>query len=77
MKKHHADIVIAEYRAQRCGRQLSSTNSFELTMKQAHHVNLESNTVTSDRTNNLENLSEVPVQISKNYPITKVRVNEL
>ena len=73
--QEHADGVIAEYRAQRGGRQSSSVDSLETAIKQASVTNLEQDTAVSEETVDPEALPETPVAPTI-YPITRVRVNQ-
>ena len=62
--QEHADIVIAEYYAQRSGQQSSSIDSLETNSKQTANTNLQQET---------EN-EEIVLETSTIYPKTKVRV---
>lgn len=79
--QEHADNVLAEYRAQRSGRQSSSNDSLDLASKQTANVsntnnNVEQDTAVTEETINPEILPETPVAPII-YPATKGRVNDL
>jgi len=71
-----ADSVLAEYLAQRNGRQSTSADSLESAIKQASITNLEQDTTVLEKTVNSEVLPE-KIFIPTIYPITKVRVNKI
>jgi hypothetical protein len=73
--QEHADSVVAEYRAQRSGRQSTSADSLESAIKQASIPNLEQDTAVAEETVEPEALPETQVGPTS-YPITKVRVNK-
>jgi hypothetical protein len=74
--QEHADNVLAEYRAQRSGRQSSSNDSLDLAGKQTATVNsTEYDTAVSEETVNPEELPETAVGPTI-YPPTKARVND-
>jgi len=70
--QEHADNVLAEYCAQRGGRQSSSNDSLDLAAKQTTTTvnNTEHDTAVSEETVNPEVLAETPVA-----PTTRPRVN--
>ncbi len=73
--QEHADNVLAEYRAQRSGRQSSSNDSLDLVTKQTTNINnTEQDTAVSEETANPEVLPDTAVAPTI-YPPTKVRVN--
>jgi hypothetical protein len=72
----HADDVLAEYHAQRGGRQSSSNDSLELPMKQASASDLGHDVDVSEETVHPEALPETPVGPTI-YPINRVRVKKL
>jgi hypothetical protein len=75
--EEHADNVLAEYRAQRGGRQSSSNDSLDLVIKQPVTVNnTEHDTAVSEEIVNPEALPETPVAPTI-YPPGKPRVNNL
>lgn len=74
--REHADRVIVEHRAQRNGRQSSSTDSLELVTKEMPVVDLEEDTAVSEETFDPEALAETPVGPHM-YPKIKTRVSEL
>ena len=73
--REHAERVIAEHRAQRNGRQSSSTDSLELVTKEIPLVDLEEDTAVSEETADPEALPETPVGPNM-YPKIKTRVSE-
>jgi hypothetical protein len=73
--QEHANIVLAEYRAQRNGRQSSSNDSLELTVKTSSANDLEQTTTTSEEMLHREVGSAIgPDQA--HHPMAKVRVIE-
>jgi hypothetical protein len=73
----HADNVLAEYRAQRSGRQSSSNDSLDLGTKQPVNIsNIEHDTAVAEETANPEAIPEVPTG-PMIYPALKARVNDL
>ncbi len=71
--QEHADSVLAEYRAQRAGRQSVSVDSLETAIKRASIVNLEQDTPIAEETVHPEALPETQVAPTI-YPQTKARV---
>ncbi|CAF1251766.1 unnamed protein product [Rotaria sordida] len=74
--QEHADDILAEYRAQRGGRQSSSTDSLDLAIKQTAAINNEYDTTKSDETISTEVLPETTIAPII-YPATKVRANTI
>ncbi|CAF1086955.1 unnamed protein product [Rotaria sordida] len=74
--QEHADDILAEYRAQRGGRQSSSTDSLDLAIKQTAAINNEYDTTKSDETISTEVLPETSIAPII-YPATKVRANTI
>ncbi|CAF0987106.1 unnamed protein product [Rotaria sp. Silwood1] len=73
----HANDVLAEYRAQRGGRQSSSNDSLDLATKQTANINnTEFDTTKSDETINTAALQETSIAPTI-YPATKVRANTI
>lgn len=73
--QEHADTVIAEYRAQRSGRQSLSNDSLELSNKQVSTTNLTEDTSASVEEINPQVQCETATNVVKSYsPINKIRV---
>jgi hypothetical protein len=71
--QEHADTVLAEYRAQRGGRQSISVDSLETAIKRHSIVNLEQDKAIAEETVHPEALPEREVAPTI-YPATKARV---